>query len=204
MPAGRPAARARPVAPTDRDLPRAPIVFGLTGPNAAGKGEVAERLRAHGFRTHSLSDVVRRVAVAEGLPPEREHLIRIGNRLRREGGAGVLAERILADLGERDVVDSIRNPEEVAVLRRLGRFVLIGVTAPVELRFRRALARARPGDPATLAEFEARERQENAADPLAQQLDATFRLADVVVTNDEDLDDLHRRVDAILQNYRAA
>lgn len=187
------------MAAADAAAPPVPIVFGLTGPNAAGKGEVAERLRAHGFRIHSLSDVIRRVAESEGLPPEREHLIRIGNHLRQQHGAGALAERILPELGERDVVDSIRNPEEVAVLRRLDSFVLIGVRAPLELRFRRAITRSRPGDPETLEAFEARERQENANDPLAQQLDATFRLADLVIDNDGDLDDLHRKVDAMVQ-----
>jgi len=175
------------------------LVLGLTGPNAAGKGEVASHLERRGFVVHSLSDVVREEAARQGLPPEREHLIRIGNELRESGGAGVLAERILPRLGGRAVVDSIRNPAEVAVLRTLPRFVLIGVGAPVEVRFRRALERARPGDPRTLAAFRAREAQENTADPLAQQLEATFRLADRVVDNAGDLAALHRQVDCLVE-----
>jgi hypothetical protein len=123
------------------------MVLGLTGPNAAGKGEVADYLRARGFTVHSLSDVVREEARLRGLPPEREHLIRVGNLLRKQSGAGVLAERILPRLGARMVVDSVRNPAEVTVLRRLPRFVLLGVDAPVEVRFERSLRRARPGDP---------------------------------------------------------
>lgn len=177
------------------------IVFGLTGPNAAGKGEVAACLRRHGFAVHSLSDVVREEAAARGLPPEREHLIRIGNVLREEGGPGILARRILPRLGERDVVDSIRTPGEVEVLRGLPRFVLLAVRAPLEVRFRRALARARPGDPRTLEEFEAREREENASDPRAQQLDATSGLADRVLDNDGDLDGLSRAVERLLDEY---
>ena len=53
------------------------LVLGLTGPNAAGKGELAAYLSEQGFQVHSLSDIVREAAAAEGLPPEREHLIRI-------------------------------------------------------------------------------------------------------------------------------
>lgn len=177
------------------------IVFGLTGPNAAGKGEVADCLRRHGFTVHSLSDVVREEAAARGLPPEREHLIRIGNLLREEGGAGILARRILPRLGDRDVVDSIRSPGEVEVLRGLPSFVLLAVGAPQEVRFRRALARGRPGDPRTLEEFQARERQENAADPWSQQLDATFRLADRVLDNDGGLDRLGQAVERLLDQY---
>jgi dephospho-CoA kinase len=174
------------------------MVLGLTGPNAAGKGEVADYLRARGFTVHSLSDVVREEARLRGLPPEREHLIRVGNLLRKQSGAGVLAERILPRLGARMVVDSVRNPAEVTVLRRLPRFVLLGVDAPVEVRFERSLRRARPGDPRTLEEFRERERQENASDPEGQQLDATFRLADRIIENDGSREDLHVRIEAAL------
>ena len=177
------------------------IVFGLTGPNAAGKGEVAACLRGHGFAVHSLSDVVREEAAARGLPPEREHLIRIGNLLREQGGAGILATRILPRLGQRDVVDSIRSPGEVEVLRGLPSFLLVAVEAPLEVRFRRAVARGRPGDPRTLEEFRSRERQENAADPWSQQLDATFRLADRVLDNGGDLDRLGQEVDRLVREY---
>jgi dephospho-CoA kinase len=174
------------------------IVIGLTGPNASGKGEVVTCLRAVGFIPHSLSDVVREEAARQGLPPQREHLIRMGNALRREHGPGVLAARILPRLDERDVVDSIRTPAEVAVLRSLPYFVLVAVDAPVETRFRRSLARARPGDPETLQEFVDRERQENSADPDAQQLRATFALADHVLDNSGSLGDLRSRLQTIL------
>ncbi|MGI0149804.1 MAG: hypothetical protein ACREDF_09780 [Thermoplasmata archaeon] len=151
-----------------------------------------------GFERHSLSDIVREEAAARGLPPERAHLIRIGTLLRKEIGAGVLGERMLPRLGAWAVVDSIRNPAEVAVLRRLPKFVLLGVRAPLEVRFMRSLERDRRGDPVTLAEFEARERQENTEDPQAQQLDATFALSDWLVDNDGNLQRLHRALDDLL------
>ncbi len=84
------------------------------------------------------------------------------------------------------------------MLRRLPHFVLVGVRAPQELRFRRATERARPGDPATLDEFRRREEQENTASETAQQLDATFGLADRVIDNRGDLDGLHRAVQGLL------
>ncbi len=180
-------------------------MIGLTGPNASGKGEVARHLKSRGFGVHSLSDVVRDEAARRGLPPEREHLIEIGNALRREAGAGGLAERTLARLEDRAVVDSIRNPAEVGVLRdALPRFVLFGVRAPHETRFKRSLSRARPGDPITPEAFVERERQENASDPAAQQLDETFRLADHVVDNHGDLDELRAAVDALLERLEDA
>jgi len=174
------------------------LVLGLTGPNAAGKGEVSAYLGSLGFAVHSLSDIVREEAAARSLPPEREHLIRIGTLLREEGGAGVLAERLVPRLGARDVVDSIRHPAEVAALRRVPGFVLVGVDAPVAVRFARSSRRARPGDPRSEEEFAARERQENSANPAGQKLRETLDLADRVLVNDGDLIALRAKVDALL------
>lgn len=179
------------------------VVIGVTGPNAAGKGEVSSYLRTLGFAVHSLSDIVREEAAATGLPPEREHLIHVGTLLREQGGLGVLAERLLPRLGRRDVVDSIRNPAEVATLRNVPGFVLVGVDASPQLRFARSRHRARPGDPGSFEEFLARERQENSANPAGQQLRATLALADRVLDNDGDLGALRLKVDALLRSLGA-
>jgi dephospho-CoA kinase len=175
------------------------LVIGLTGSNAAGKGEAARFLHQLGFSVYSLSDIVREEAAALGYPPEREQLIKVGNLLRLEGGAGVLAQRLLPRLPDRAAVDSIRNPAEVDVFRSLPRFILLGIQAPAAIRFKRMLKRARPGDPSTLTEYEGREQQENSADPTAQQLTKTFSMADRIVENDGDLDDLHRKLRTIAE-----
>ncbi len=177
------------------------LVLGLTGPNASGKGAVAEYLGTRGFNLHSLSNIVREEAAARGLPREREHLIAVGNELRRERGPSVLADILIPRLGDRDLVDSIRNPAEVNALRTLPHFTLIGVAAATEIRFRRCLQRSRPGDPDTLAAFEARERQENSDDPNSQQLALTFEMADRILWNDSDLDSLHLAVDRLLELF---
>lgn len=178
-----------------------PHFIGLTGPNASGKGEVAAYLeRAHGYRPRSLSDVIRAEARRRGEEPTRGVLIPLGNELRAEHGPGALAELILPELEPPALIDSIRNPTEVEVLRRLEGFVLIAVAAPEDLRFERSLSRARPGDPQSLDEFRDRERQENSKDPAAQQLSATAALADVIVLNDSDLDQLAANLDALIDD----
>ena len=148
--------------------------------------------------------MIREEAQRRNLPPEREHLIRLGNEMRETAGPGALAKGILAKLGARSVIDSIRNPAEVAVLRGLPRFVLLGVRAPVELRFARSLQRARVGDPMTLERFKAREEQENSSDLTAQQLDATFALADHYLDNDGNLDQLDARLRGLLEEIGVA
>jgi len=168
-------------------------VVGLTGPNASGKGEVARFLSEQGFTVHSLSDVVRDEASALGLAHTRDNLIAVGVRLRERDGAGVLARRIVPRLGDRSVVDSIRGPAEVEVLRSLPRFALLGIDAPVAIRFQRSLVRGRTGDGETLEEFRLKEERENSATETGQQLRKTFDLADRVVRNDDTLDLLRQR-----------
>lgn len=185
--------------------PPRPLVVGLTGPNAAGKGVVASALKELGFAYHSLSDVVREEALALGRTVGRDDLIRTGNELRHRGGAGVLAERMTGRLGSRDVVDSIRNPAEVEVLRRVPGFVLVGVWAPAELRYERARARQGRGDAVqSLEAFLRKEAEENTTDPEAQRLEATFALADRVVRNDATLEELRRSVAALAAELERA
>ncbi len=148
--------------------------------------------------------MIREEARRRNLPPEREHLIRLGNEMRERAGPGALAKGILDKLGARAVIDSIRNPAEVAVLRSLPRFVLLGIRAAVELRFARSLERARAGDPETLEGFKAREEQENSSDRAAQQLDATAALADHYLDNDGDLDQLNTRIRGLLEEFGVA
>jgi dephospho-CoA kinase len=154
---------------------------------------VAKFLVARGFSVHSLSDVVRDAATSQGLPHTRDNLIAVGVSLREAGGPGALATRILTRLSGRAVVDSIRNPGEVAVLRSLESFVLLGVDAPQPLRFDRSVRRGRTGDGATLEEFAAKEARENSTTEAGQQLARTLALADRVILNDATLDALHRR-----------
>ena len=99
------------------------------------------------------------------------------------------------------VIDSVRHPAEVEVLRaRTGRFKLIWVDAAEGTRLARILARGRGGDPMTLAElraFEARELGSN--NTAGQQLLAVQQLADVTVCNDGDLPALHEALQRMLE-----
>ncbi len=98
-------------------------------------------------------------------------------------------------------MDSIRNPGEVAVLRTLKRFVLLGIDAPQPLRFQRSVRRGRLGDGATLEEFARKEERENSTTEAGQQLLATLALADRVVDNDGTMEDLHERTRRALAGF---
>jgi dephospho-CoA kinase len=174
------------------------LVIGLTGPNASGKGEVARLLVGRGFLYLSLSDVVREEARRRGLEPLRENLIRVGREMREEEGSGAVAERIRKSIRPPCVVDSVRNPGEVEVLRTVRGFRLLGVDASPELRFRRLRRRARPGDPETLEAFLAGEQIEDSDDPEGQRSSATQALADRILRNEGTLEELEAALEEIL------
>lgn len=176
------------------------MLLGLTGPNAAGKGEVARLLARRGWPVHSLSDVVRDEARARGLGVERIVLIEVGTDLRSRFGPGVLAERILEKVHGDAVIDSIRSPFEVEVLRRRPDFTLVGVDAPIAVRWRRAVERGREGDVPDFDTFVAREQLENRDHPNSQQLVRTLSLADLVVVNDGSLEQLEQAVDGVVRS----
>ena len=179
------------------------MIIGLTGRNAAGKGEVAEFLKARGFLYYSLSDVIREEIEKQGKPITRQNLIECGNALRQEYGCSVLAERILKriDLDKNYVVDSFRNPYEVAAFRNRKDFVLIQVIARQEIRFERIQRRGRENDPKTLEEFIKLEAAETTGKDLTkQQLVLTAEAANIEIENNGTLGELHEKLKGVLRN----
>ena len=137
------------------------IVYGIVGLKAAGKGAFGDRMNAAGFATYTLSTPIKVIAEKE-VGPDYDvviDLIRIGNEGRQKHGTGHWAGEMLmlaSQAGHRKVViDGIRNPGEIIRLRELlgERLVLVGVTAPSELRFQRLLKRGKKGDPTDLPSF---------------------------------------------------
>lgn len=180
------------------------MIIGLTGANASGKGEMANYLKSKGFKYYSLSDILREEAGARGVEPSRENLIKLGNELRGRAGPSVLADLTTKKIedGNNYVIDSIRNPFEIKALRKLNNFTLIGIDAPAEIRFKRAIARNRPGDSKTLEEFTEKERKENIVSSTNQQLENCLKAADVVLMNDSGLENLHKKIDETIEKIQ--
>lgn len=182
------------------------MIIGLTGKNAAGKGELAEVLKESGFQYYSLSDVLREELQERSREVSRENLIQIGTELRTRYGPAVLADRILRklEIDKNYVVDSFRHPREVDAFRARKHFHLIHVSASQQIRFERIVARKRESDPATLEQFFALEAKEaNHPDPYGQQLDATAELADVEVANDRTIDEFRLQAKKIIRDLAA-
>ena len=179
------------------------MIVGVSGLYGAGKGEVVAFFRDRGFVAYSLSDVVREELESRGLAETRERMIETGTRLRSEEGAAALARRLSSRLcSDRNyVIDSVRHPAEIALLRdREDEFLLLWIEAPESLRLERILSRKRPGDPLSLRELRQLESREMGSDHVdSQQLAAVKKAADVTIVNDRSLEDLHVKLDEVLR-----
>lgn len=165
------------------------MILGLTGPMASGKSTVVTTLKEMGFELVTLSDMVREECRARKIPEERENLMEVGQKLRAEHGAGILAVRALEKIGRNGgkkwVVDGIRNPAEVEALRKHPDFMLIANTASEDLIVSRILARKRADDTLNEAEIRrklAREMGEGEP-PDGQQVARCIALADHTFKN---------------------
>jgi len=178
------------------------MILGVAGPNGAGKGVVVGYLQERSFYPLSLSDVIRDELRAHELDETRERMIDTGRALRAAGGPGVLAERLVEKLlpDRNYVIDSIRHPAEVEVLRRASPgFRLLWIDAPLETRFDRLRVRGRRGDPDSVEELRRLEGRElGSDDPSAQQLLAVRDLADFPLENVGSLEALHEGVQRVL------
>jgi dephospho-CoA kinase len=94
------------------------LCIGLTGRMGSGKGEAVKILEELGFTYTSLSDIVREEIAKLGKEVTRAETQDIGNRLRREHGAGVLGKRIQEKIEsfpiphDRWVIDGVRTPRK--------------------------------------------------------------------------------------------
>ncbi len=180
------------------------MIIGLTGKNGAGKTKVVDYLKSKEFETFSLSDILREEVRKKGLVEERENLIKIGNELREKHGSGILAKLALDKMKGKDkiAIDSIRNPYEIEELRKNKDFILIGIDAPVELRYKRIIDRKRVGENIGLEEFIEIEKKENSEDEKKQQLNKCLELADKVIENVGGVEELYKKLDILLEDYQ--
>lgn len=178
------------------------MIIGITGKYCAGKDLAAEYIVSKGFTHYSLSNFIREEAKRRNLVSDRPTLINLGNELRERYGPGVLGKKALEQFepGKNYVVSSIRNPAEVKELRASPAFTLVGLDAPLDLRWKRMQERPDKQDNIrTYEEFVASERAEQSADPTKQQLHLVFTLADVVIMNDSSKEQLYSQIDQLLR-----
>ena len=181
------------------------MIIGLTGSLASGKGVVSDYLKSKGFVYLSLSDELREIAKAKKIEITRENLQRLGNQLREENGSGILAEKVRnkieAQMYHNAIIDGIRNPAEILVLKSLKNFFLITIDAPSEIRFKRMIERNRESDPKNWEDFlrvDAKDKGIGEA-TTGQGVGLCMEQADMMIMNTGNLEDMEKKVSLLFK-----
>lgn len=183
------------------------MIIGLTGTLSSGKGAVAEFLKKKGFIYLSLSDELRILAKSMGIELTRTNLQDLGNKMRAEKGKGYLAELIVEKINsnkyEKVVVDGIRNPGEVNVLKKLQNFYLVAVDAPSDVRFDRISKRGRENDPKYWDEFVMVDNRDRGIGELAhgQAVEECMKMANYFINNNAGIKELEENVNILLSKF---
>ena len=158
--------------------------IGLIGRNGSGKSAVCDWFVTHGYQCVSLSDEVRRLARADAQPLTRDTLSAIGTALKHAHGSAILATRALEKWDKTGPVifDSIRHPDEAAVLATAG-VLLVGITAPLDLRYARIQARHTERDAVSLAVFKAQDDHEFYGHSKGHDIQACLKLCQYTLDN---------------------
>lgn len=188
-------------------MERRKIYIGVVGQIACGKGELKDFLVDKlGFTSFSLSSIVHDELHRKGIREiTRKILQDTGDELRKKFGDEVLAKRAVQKTQKQGkkkvVIEGIRNPGEIEFLKKIPHFILIGVKAKRELRFKRLLERNKPWDPKTWEEFLIVDRRDLGVGQKksGQQVGKCLAYCDYVLTNNKDVKDFQRKVKSLMK-----
>ncbi|MGB9883036.1 MAG: AAA family ATPase [Microgenomates group bacterium] len=183
------------------------MIIGVVGQIACGKGVLKDCLvNQFGFASFSLSSIVHQEAQKRNIKNiTRKDLQDIGDDLRKKYGRDILAKRALQIIknskNSRWVIEGIRNPAEVELLKKQDDFVLIGIKSKRTLRFKRLLERNKPWDPKNWQDFLKVDRRDlgKGQEKEGQQVGKCLAYCDYVLTNNKDKEDFQRKVNKLLR-----
>lgn len=179
------------------------MIIGACGPFASGKDTVADYLVTKGFYKISSGDILREQARDLGIETTRENLQDLGTKMKAEQGGAILIKLGLKDPTLDTVIVGLRHPDEIKYLRQFDDFYLINVTADRRTRYQRAVGRNKLGDNiSSYEEFIAGEQRELSQPSGGQMLTQTMALADEVIENDHEVDQLKSKIDNLVNRLK--
>lgn len=164
------------------------IIIGLTGPFGSGCSYVAKKIIIErGYEYISLSNILRDEINNQNL--DRSEMQDKGNEIRREKGAGYLAEQAIELIKASDknkfVIDSIRNTHEVEKLKKASSsFYMFAVWANKEVRWERVKGKYQ-NNSSLFDSDDKRDKDEK--DENGQQITLCYQMADVIILNQESI-----------------
>lgn len=180
------------------------MIIGIVGSIASGKDTVADYLKTKGFKTISLSDILRQVMREEGQEITTANMTEFGNKLRNERGHDFLAGKAIKEINPEDntVITSIRQVGEVEFLQDQPDFTLVKLDAPIEVRLDRLVKRGRDGDIKNMDELKEIEAKQANGTGGGMNMNKCFEMADEEIINDGTFEELHAKIDELISEAK--
>jgi dephospho-CoA kinase len=176
------------------------IIIGLVGEIAAGKGTAAKYLKEkYGAPVYKFSTAMRDIAARLYLEETRRNLQDVSAVLRKNFGedlfARVINEDVKKDQSKIIVVDGIRRLADIKYLKELKNFKLVYITAPMEIRYQRIIARGENSDDKnkTFADFVNDHQHE-----CENEISLVVAQANFKINNSKGEEDLYKEIEKII------
>ena len=180
----------------------AKTIIAIAAMPGAGKTIASELARGRGMPVFICGDVVREEASRRRLSPTPDNLGDLMLKMRGEEGPAVVAKRLIPVVNDAKsilvVVEGLRGPEELELLRKHFKVRLLGIHSSPEQRFQRLLRRGRSDDPKTPEEFHKRDRRE-----LTVGVGSVIALADNLIVNDSTVEAFKLRLNRFYEEVLA-
>ena len=186
------------------------LIIGVVGQIASGKGILVKYLiEKLNFISFSLSSILHNELKKKKIKKfTRKTLQDMGDSLRKRSGDDILAQlaikKLLAQGEKHVVIEGIRNPGEIEFLKKNPSFILIGVKAKRELRFKRLLSRGKEWDPKNYQDFLKVDRRDLGVgqQKSGQQVGKCLAYCDYVLTNNKDINSFEGKIRKLMINIK--
>ena len=177
-------------------------VIAFAGLPFSGKSEAVKIAKDSDIPVIRMGDAVWDEVKNQGLEINDKNVGTVANKMREQHGMDIWAKRTIEKIKSMDkvdslVIDGIRNIEEIETFKTELEedFVLVAVEVPDEIRFKRAMSRGRKDDSMDLEKIKERDKRER-----NWGIDAVIASADIVISNEGTLEELHDKIRKVLKN----
>lgn len=180
------------------------LIIGITGTIGAGKGTIVDFLQHKlGFLHFSVRSFLTKEIQKRGLLLNRDSMVLVANELRAKYAPWYIVEQLYQQALESRtncIIESLRTPGEVEMLRQKGNFYLLAVDADPEIRYKRIQGRMNETDNITYEVFlENEQREMISEDPNKQNISKCIQMADFRLINNGNIDELYLQIEEILK-----
>ncbi len=179
------------------------IVVGIVGPIGSGKSTTSAFLVKKGFVHLRFSEEIEKEIKKRNLEFSRKNYQDIGNEWRAKK-VDFISRRILKTIAKlpkesKIVIEGCRNPGEIYPFKKRDNFYLIGLNAPVEVRFQRVNKLSR--DPKTWEEFQVGEKRDAGyGEPeWGQNTKGCLELTNIVISTDKVKSEVNQEIAEFLK-----